>query len=155
MFALGPSRVERDGEMIERWGCAKAGSRQAEAMFAFLFDRGERGVTKDEFLEVIWPDIGLDRADPAFHRTVGGLRRTLDNAVGAAGTGNAITYRNDRYRLRPDMIGYSDVAAFQEKSTAASASTDSSDAIACLRRHANSTVASTSMTAHSTETACM
>ncbi len=81
---------------------------------------------------MIWPDIGLDRADPAFHRTVGGLRRTLDNAVGAAGTGNAITYRNDRYRLRLDIVGYSDVAAFEERSTEASTSTDGSEAIAAL-----------------------
>ena len=132
VFALGTLRVEREGEMVERWGGPKAGTRQAEAMFAFLFDRGERGVAKDEFLEVIWPDIGLDRADPAFHRTIGGLRRTLDSAIGVAGAANAVTYHNDRYRLRPDTIGYSDVAAFEERLTTASASTDSTEAIAML-----------------------
>ena len=132
VFALGPLRVERDGQMIRRWGGAKAGTRQAEAMFAFLFDRGERGVAKDEFLEVIWPDIALDRADPAFHRTVGGLRRTLDSAVGPAGDANVVTYHNDRYRLRPGVVGYSDVAVFEEKSAAASAATDWTEAIAIL-----------------------
>jgi hypothetical protein len=51
VFALGALRVERGDERIQRWGGEKAGSRQAQAMFAFLFDRGERGVAKDEALE--------------------------------------------------------------------------------------------------------
>ncbi len=74
VFALGPLRVERDGELVQRWGGEKAGTRQAEAVFAFLYDRGEHGVAKDEFVELIWPDVDLERADLAFHRTLGGLR---------------------------------------------------------------------------------
>ena len=53
VHALGPLRVERDGERIDRWGGDKAGTRQAEGLFAFLLDAGERGVAKDEVLEVI------------------------------------------------------------------------------------------------------
>ena len=53
IHALGPLRAERDGEPVRRWGGEKAGSRQAEAIFAFLFDRGERGAAKDEFLELV------------------------------------------------------------------------------------------------------
>ena len=64
VHALGPLRVERDGAPIERWGGDKAGTRQAEALFAFLFDRGERGVTKDEVLQIIWPDTDLSKARP-------------------------------------------------------------------------------------------
>ena len=79
----GPAPGRRRDGPIERWGGDKAGTRQAEALFAFLFDRGERGVAKDEVLELIWPDTDLERADLAFHRTMVGLRRTLD--PGAAG----------------------------------------------------------------------
>ncbi len=78
VFALGPLRMERGGTRIEHWGGDKAGSRQAQGLFAFLYDRGERGVAKDEVLELIWPDVDLERADLAFHRTMAGLRATLD-----------------------------------------------------------------------------
>ena len=110
VFALGPLRVERGGEAIERWGGEKAGTRQAQALFAFLFDRGERGVAKDEALELIWPDTDVDRADLAFHRTLGGLRHTLDPDDGSGKHG--IRFHNDRYRLDPGIIDWSDVAMF-------------------------------------------
>ena len=110
VFALGPLRVERGGEAIERWGGEKAGTRQAQALFAFLFDRGERGVAKDEALELIWPDTDVERADLAFHRTLGGLRHTLDPDDGSGKHG--IRFHNDRYRLDPNIIDWSDVALF-------------------------------------------
>ncbi len=109
VFALGPLRVERDGLSIERWGGEKAGSRQAQGLFAFLFDRGERGVAKDEVLDLIWPDTEVDRADLAFHRTLGGLRHTL--GPGASGR-RTIQFHNDRYRLDPKLLEWSDVQPF-------------------------------------------
>ena len=112
VFALGPLRVERGGEPIERWGGEKAGGRQALALFAFLFDRGERGVAKDEALELIWPDTDIDRADLAFHRTLGGLRRTLDLTDGGK---RAVRFQNDRYHLAPGVVEWSDVATFLER----------------------------------------
>jgi DNA-binding SARP family transcriptional activator len=111
VLALGPLRVERGGEPIRRWGGDKAGSRQAQGLFAFLLDRGERGVAKDEALELIWPDADLDRADLAFHRTMVGLRGTLD--PGRGGKANqAIRFSNDRYRLDPRVVTWSDVEVF-------------------------------------------
>ena len=110
VHALGTLRVERGGASIERWGGEKAGTRQAEAVFAFLFDRGERGVEKDEVLELVWPDVDVERADLAFHRTLGGLRHTLDSD--AAGGKRAIRFHNDRYRLDPTIVAWSDVATF-------------------------------------------
>ena len=111
VFALGPLRVEREGTRIEHWGGDKAGSRQAQGMFAFLYDRGERGVAKDEVLELIWPDVDLERADLAFHRTMGGLRSTLDPDH-RRGDRAAIRFANDRYRLTDSIVAWSDVDAF-------------------------------------------
>ena len=111
VFALGPLRVERQGRPVERWGGDKAGSRQAEGLFAFLLDRGERGVAKDEVLELIWPDTDLEKADLAFHRTMVGLRQTLDPSR-TRGDGSVIRFRNDRYRLSPEVVEWSDVEAF-------------------------------------------
>jgi hypothetical protein len=112
VFSLGSLHAQREGELIRSWGGPKAGTRQAEAIFAFLFDRGDRGAVKDELVELIWPDIDLARADLAFHRTVGGLRRTL--SASGARAGDAISFHNDRYRLNPDMVRWSDVAEFEE-----------------------------------------
>ncbi len=114
VYALGPMRVERDGQSITRWGGDKAGSRQAQALFAFLFDRGERGIAKDEVLELIWPDTDLERADLAFHRTMVGLRRTVDPRGGGR-TSNAIRFGNDRYRLNPSVVAWSDVGTFEAR----------------------------------------
>lgn len=131
VFALGPLRVERGGERIQRWGGAKAGTRQAEAMFAFLFDRAERGVAKDEFLELIWPDVPLDKADLAFHRTLGGLRRIIEPDLKRGADATSIIYHNDRYRLDRGLIGWTDVAAFEERLAAAGAA-EPAAAIAAL-----------------------
>ena len=111
VFALGPLRMERGGTRIEHWGGDKAGSRQAQGLFAFLYDRGERGVAKDEVLELIWPDVDLERADLAFHRTMAGLRGTLDPDK-RRGDSAAIRFGNDRYRLDGSIVAWSDVDAF-------------------------------------------
>ncbi len=134
VFALGPLRAERGGEPVRQWGGAKAGTRQAEALFAFLFDRGERGVAKDEIAELIWPDVDLERADLAFHRTLGGLRTTLEPGRPGGDRGTAVTFHNDRYRLDPAIVAWSDVAAFEESMAAAGAPADPAVALRHLER---------------------
>jgi DNA-binding SARP family transcriptional activator len=134
VFALGPLRVERDGQLIRRWGGEKAGTRQAEAVFAFLFDRGERGAAKDEFVELIWPDVDLERADLAFHRTLGGLRSTLEPGRRGGDRGGAIAFHNDRYRLDAELVAWSDVAAFEDAMADASASSEPEPALQQLER---------------------
>ncbi|MBI3746102.1 MAG: hypothetical protein HY264_06180 [Chloroflexi bacterium] len=123
VHALGPLRVERAGEPIERWGGDKAGTRQAQGLFAFLLDRGERGVAKDEVLELIWPDTDLERADLAFHRTMVGLRQTLDPRRDGR-TSQVVRFHNDRYRLDPSIVVWSDVAVFLERLDAAKSCDD-------------------------------
>ncbi len=132
VFALGPLRAERDGELIRQWGGEKAGTRQAEALFAFLFDRGERGVAKDEAIELIWPDVDLDRADLAFHRTLGGLRRTIEPGRGQRQGSKAIGFSNDRYRLDAAVVAWSDVDTFERRLADASAATDPAAGLAAL-----------------------
>ncbi|HET6746073.1 MAG TPA: histidine kinase N-terminal 7TM domain-containing protein [Candidatus Limnocylindria bacterium] len=134
VFALGPLRVERDGQPMRRWGGEKAGTRQAEAVFAFLFDRGERGAAKDEFVELIWPDVDLERADLAFHRTLGGLRTTLEPGRRGGDRGAAISFHNDRYRLDPALVSWSDVGAFETAMAAASAAMDPDESLQHLER---------------------
>lgn len=113
VYALGSLRAEIGGEPVRQWGGEKAGSRQAEAVFAFLLDRGDRGVAKDEILELVWPDVDLDRADVAFHRTMLGLRSVLRPGRRPRGSAGAISFTNDRYRLEPDVVAWSDVEEFE------------------------------------------
>jgi hypothetical protein len=134
VYALGPLRVERAGQLLTRWGGEKAGSRQAEAIFAFLFDRGERGVAKDEILELIWPDVDLERADLAFHRTLGGLRTTLEPGRQARNRGEAIVFHHDRYHLDPALVIGSDVEDLADELAAAGAATEPNDQLTRLER---------------------
>lgn len=112
VFALGPLRAERDGQPIERWGGDKAGTYQAEALFAFLFDRRGRGLTKDEAEEVIWPDLDLDKADTAFHRTIAALRRTLEPGLRRGNESRLITYHHERYWFEPAIVAWCDADVF-------------------------------------------
>lgn len=133
VFALGPLRVERNGAPLRHWGGAKAGTRHAEAVFAFLFDRGERGASKDEMIELIWPDVELNRSDLAFHRTLSGLRTTLEPTRRGGDRGDAVSFYNDRYRLNPLLVTWSDVRAFDE-AMSASATADQDEAVRQLER---------------------
>jgi DNA-binding SARP family transcriptional activator len=134
VFALGSLRVQRGSELIARWGGEKAGTRQAEALFAFLFDRGERGVAKDEATEVIWPDVDLDGADLAFHRTLGGLRRTLEPGRRNREESTTIVFHNDRYRLDPRLVAWSDRDAFEQLMASAGSAVNPDDALRALEQ---------------------
>jgi len=132
VYALGPMRVERNGETIHSWGGPKAGSRQAEAIFAFLFDRGDRGATKDEITDVVWPDVDIERADLAFHRTLVGLRGTLEPARLRREVSHVITFHNDRYRLDPSLVAWSDVSTFEDLTARGGSVRDPDEAIRLL-----------------------
>ncbi len=134
LYAMGPLRAERGAQPLRQWGGAKAGTRQAEALFAFLYDRGERGVAKDEITELIWPDVDLERADLAFHRTLGGLRSTLEPARRSHDRGAVIVFTNDRYRLDPAVVEWSDVQAFEDGIATASHAASREEALQQLER---------------------
>ena len=128
VYALGPLHVEGGGVLVQKWGGPKAGSRQAEGIFAFLFDRGERGAQKDDIIELIWPDVDLGRADLAFHRTLGGLRRRL-SAPARIPVADVITFHNDRYHLNPALIRWSDIGEFGERLDQAGAANEPEDVL--------------------------
>jgi len=132
VYALGPLRGEVDGEPVRQWGGAKAGSRQAEAIFAFLFDRGVRGASKDEIVELVWPDVDLDKTDAAFHRTIFGLRASLSGGRAATAGGGPIAFVNDRYVLQLGVVAWSDVAAFDELLARARATGDLDERVRLL-----------------------
>ena len=126
--ALGPLLVERSGEPVTDWGGPKAGSRHALAIFSFLMDRGERGVTKDEIVEVVWPEAEVEQGDLNFHRTLGGLRSTLARRSDSRPRRD-ITFSNGRYRLTGTVVSWLDVAEFEQRLLNAAEATDELAAI--------------------------
>ena len=112
---------------IHAIGGPKAGANQAMGLFAFLFDRAERGVEKDEAVELVWPDMSLTVADTAFHRTLLGLR----GALRAGGLGDAVGHKAGRYVLASGLVSWSDVAEIERLLEQSAQSTD---------RHVQSTI---------------
>ena len=142
VFALGSLRAELNGDPVRRWGGEKAGSRQAEAIFAILFDRGDRGASKDEILELVWPDVDLDRADVAFHRTMLGLRSILKPGRRGRRSTGPIAFHNDRYQLEPSVVAWSDLGEF-DRLLADAAKEDPAEVVESSSRLAPSIAATT------------
>lgn len=118
--ALGPLRLGFGRLPIESLGGPKAGKNQALGLFAFMFDRGNRGVEKDEAVELIWPDVSMSAADTAFHRTLLGLRGSLR----AGGFGDALDLRNGRYSLASGLVSWSDVWEVERLITSSASTPD-------------------------------
>jgi two-component SAPR family response regulator len=118
--SLGPLVVSLGRLPLHSLGGPKAGANQARGLFAFLYDRGQEGVEKDEAIELIWPDLDLTFADTAFHRTLLGLRGTL----AGGGFGDAIEFRHGRYVLASGLISWSDTWELEHKIDASATTTD-------------------------------
>jgi two-component SAPR family response regulator len=46
-------------------------------MFIYLFDRQGRPVSKDALINILWPDMPLDKANTLFHTTLSYVRKSL------------------------------------------------------------------------------
>lgn len=123
VWTLGSLAVTQAGEPVVDWGGPKAGNRHALAIFAFLVDRGDRGVTKDEFIEVLWPDAEVLQGDLNFHRTLGGLRATLGRASASEPLAS-VRFVNGRYRLAASLLGWIDADEFEDYLLHAAEATD-------------------------------
>jgi len=118
--AIGTLRVQLGRMPLHNLGGAKAGANQALGLFAFLFDRGDQGMEKDEAVEIIWPDSPLTVADTAFHRTLLGLRGSLR----AGGFGDAVEFRNGRYVLASGLVSWSDTWELERLVNASAVASD-------------------------------
>jgi DNA-binding SARP family transcriptional activator len=61
---------------------------------------------------VIWPDLDLDKADTAFHRTISALRRTLEPGLRRGNESRLVTYHHERYWLDPSAVAWCDADIF-------------------------------------------
>ncbi|GAA0355617.1 response regulator [Bacillus horti] len=78
------------------WRTAKA-----QELFAYLIHYRHKHVRKEEILELLWPDMKLDRASSLLHTTIYQVRKTIQEH----GLHVAIKYKDEGYYLeKEDLI---------------------------------------------------
>lgn len=70
-------------------------------LFAYLFDRQGKAVSKDNIIGVLWPDMPLDKAAILFHTTLSYLRKSM----GELNLAELLQSRSNGYLLDVGMIG--------------------------------------------------
>ena len=91
---LGGMEIYRDGLPLEhpRW------SGKVKALFACLLWRKEKGATRDELIEYLWPNEEPGIGSRRFHTTLHYLRRVLAR-ISQDEVACQVTYRGGRYYL--------------------------------------------------------
>ncbi|NOZ27193.1 MAG: tetratricopeptide repeat protein [Chloroflexi bacterium] len=101
-FALGPSRVMKDGRLLTR---ADWGSTVTREMFFYLLEH-RQPLRKEQIIDIFWAEVNEEKANSNFHSTAYRLRRAIAQ--------DTLLYENGLYRLNPDLEIWYDVDAFQE-----------------------------------------
>jgi LuxR family maltose regulon positive regulatory protein len=87
--------------------------RQARQLLCLLAYHGERGLSRDEILQAMWPRVKPKQAVDNFHLVLFEVRQGLQKAIGKS-YGKAIVKEGGRYRLGPGLLGKTDVQTFEE-----------------------------------------
>jgi TolB-like protein/DNA-binding SARP family transcriptional activator len=110
LTTLGACFLDRDGVRIE----AASAHRKGLALLALLAAAGERGVSRDAAMALLWPESDEERARTSLRQLVHSLRTRLDAPD--------LLPASPELRLDPHVIG-SDVAAFRAALDAGDAAT--------------------------------
>jgi len=87
--------------------------RQGQQFLCLLAYHGERGLSREEVLEAIWPMVKPKQAVDNFHLVLFEVRQGLQKAIGRS-YGKAIVKEGGRYRIGPGLPVRTDVWAFEE-----------------------------------------
>jgi DNA-binding SARP family transcriptional activator len=87
--------------------------RQALQLLCLLAYHGERGLSRDEILQAMWPRVKPKPAVDNFHLVLFEVRQGLQKSIGRS-YGKAIVKEGGRYRLGPGLPVKTDVLAFEE-----------------------------------------
>jgi TolB-like protein/DNA-binding SARP family transcriptional activator len=100
LITLGACFLERDGQRLE----AASAQRKALALLALLAAAGERGVSRDTAMALLWPDSGQERARTSLRQLIHSLRTQLQAPE--------LLRASSELRLDPHVIS-SDVGEFR------------------------------------------
>ncbi|SQE00401.1 transcriptional regulator [Parafrankia sp. BMG5.11] len=104
---LGPLRIWRGGVELG------AGPRQQACLLALLLIRAGRPISTSELIDLIWEDDVPASAVNILQKYIGTLRRLLEPALPARGTGSYLQRRGNGYLFSADP-GMLDVVTFRE-----------------------------------------
>lgn len=104
VFALGPARVLRQGELItsSEWESATT-----KEMFFLLLEH-PHGLRREQVLEVFWRDKPMKQANSNFHSTLHRLRNALLSK-------DSVLHEDGWYRLNPGLKYEYDVDIFEQE----------------------------------------
>ncbi|MDO8688750.1 MAG: BTAD domain-containing putative transcriptional regulator [Dehalococcoidia bacterium] len=108
---LGDFKVVVRGRLItdRAWRTQKA-----KELFAYLLTRTDRRATRDELLEILWPELGLESAVSNFHFTVHSVRHALEPHLPPRSSSNYLVLSGRTYRLSLPADAWIDTDDFQE-----------------------------------------
>jgi DNA-binding SARP family transcriptional activator len=109
VFTLGGFRVLVGGRVVEDSAWRRKAARQ---LFKVLLSRPGRRITRDEVVELFWPESDPDAASSNLRSTIYAMRRALQSQGQAAGL-DVVFGDHDSVWLRPDLALWSDADAFE------------------------------------------
>jgi DNA-binding SARP family transcriptional activator len=101
--SLGRFRIVRDGQLLP-----PCRSTKAVAILRFLLTRPDRAASKEELMELLWPDSAPRDAAHSMHVAISGLRRHIDPAA----TG-LLLYEAGQYLINPRAFVVDDCERFR------------------------------------------
>lgn len=111
IYLLGPLVVTRqDGTQVEGalWNRVKT-----RALMAYLVMQKGTAVSREQILEMLWPDLDYKAAMHNLNTTVYNLRRSLEPKLEKASQSRYLLYQNGCYRLAGAKDHWLDVDAFE------------------------------------------
>lgn len=110
VFVLGRFEIEQGRRTIEseQWRSGKARS-----LFKILLTRRNYQLSRQEALELLWPELDQERAANNLNQAVYSLRRTLEPGLERASLSAYLKTEGARLQLNPALIGWVDLEEFK------------------------------------------
>ena len=115
VYCLGSFKVYRGQTEVgeEEWRMVKGATHKIKALMAFLVHRGEKGASRDELLDLLWPEQDALRASARLYSAIHALRKVLQPELRRGRNSAYIWHKGDRYRLNLGEGGWVDADAFE------------------------------------------
>lgn len=112
IYVLGPFQVRRNGELVpeDAWG-----SERAKLLFAYLLDKSKVTFSRDELIELLWPESDPVETGNNFHVTLYRLRRALEPDLKRGKDSSYIKHIGGRYQFNWKSSCWLDLEEFLSK----------------------------------------
>ena len=108
IYTFGQFRIRNGGRTLDRWN-----NNKAKGILKILLMHRGGPVSKDVFIENLWPSASLKSADNSFRVALHDLRRALGSFGGTEFGLNYVLYDGNTYSLAPDSEMWMDAVEFE------------------------------------------